>query len=189
MYTCYRPLSTGRDHLPAPRIPEPARMCDTPANTPSRPTKPWVCIWAPGDSTKERHWQPGELHRKETMSTHKALYPNTSAQAQAGPPAGPSHAQSQVSAQPLAKLPTASAWHFSTLAPDTFPLQRLLHRPWKAEGSTAIGKAQKLLELIAQPWNSPLDRLTQRKAIMQLFVFLGEECQSFVGWRLRRGNC
>lgn len=66
----------------------------------------------------------------------------------------------------LQKLPRASAWHFSTLTPDTFPLHRHLPPRAKESRSTATEKAQKLLELTAQPWNFPLNRLAQRKAIM-----------------------
>lgn len=47
-------LSTGRDHLPAPGS-QSQHMCVTHLQTrPAEPTKPQVCIRAPGDSTKEK---------------------------------------------------------------------------------------------------------------------------------------
>lgn len=152
--------TTDRQGSPAwPRIPEAAHVCDTPANTPSRANK------ALGLQLGTRRLHKGKTLADSVLlsvllSTHKALDPNT--------PARPGHQQSpemlshRFQPSHLQKLLTASAQHFSTLTPDTFPL----HRPRKAEGSTATGKAQKLLQLIAHPWNSPLNRLTQRKAIM-----------------------
>lgn len=84
----------------------------------------------------------------------------------------------------LQKLCTASAWHFSTLTPDTFPLQAQ-----ESRRKHSHRESSEAFKLIAHPWKSPLNRLAQRNAIMRIFVFSSEEYQGFVAWGVRKGNC
>lgn len=101
-------LQTTINRQGSPACPKDPRtsthVCDTPANTPSRANKAaGLHLGTRRQHKGEGVGREGSYVGKQLLSTHKALYPNTSAQIQAGPSAEPRNAQSQVSAQPLAK--------------------------------------------------------------------------------------